>query len=298
MADPVPPPVTGSTRLAAVIGSPVRHSRSPVLANAAFAAAGLDWVLVALEVAPGRGAAAVDAARTLGIDGLMVTMPHKHDVVGALDRLTPAAAALGAVNSIAREDGALVGDNTDGPGLVASLRADQDLDPAGARCVVLGAGGAARSVVWALADAGAAEVVVVNRTRAAAEVAAALAGAVGRVGSAEDVAAADLVVNATSVGMGVAPDAPGPMPVAEDLLGPHHTVVDLVYQPLSTPLLRAAARRGARPVDGLGMLVHQAALSIRRWTGVDPQVQVMAAAARGGAAPSAADDPPPVTRTT
>lgn len=281
MAEPtVVPSVSGTTRLAAVIGDPVRHSRSPRLANAAFAAAGLDWLMVALTVPEGDGAAAVDAARVLGLGGLMVTMPHKAAVIPALDDLTPAARALGAVNSIAWEGDRLVGDNTDGPGLVDSLRADQGLDPAGLRCVVAGAGGAARSVVWALADAGAASVVVVNRTVERAEVAAALAGPAGRVGTALDVAEVDLVVNATSVGMGAAPDALGPLPFPGEALRPGQVVVDLVYQPLETPLLRAAAAAGAQPVDGLGMLVHQAARSIRRWTGVAPDVAAMADAVR------------------
>lgn len=263
-----------------MIGSPVRHSRSPLLANAAFAAAGADWTFVALEVAPGSGAAAVRAARTLGIGGLMVTMPHKVDVIDALDGLTPAAEALGAVNSIAWEGERLVGDNTDGPGLVASLRADASFEPAGRRCVVLGAGGAARSAVWALADAGAAEVVVVNRTTARAEVAAALAGGIGRVGDFDDVPGADLIVNATSVGMGAAVDADGPLPVPADRLRAGQVVVDAVYQPLETPLLRAAAAAGAVPVDGLGMLVHQAARTIRRWIGTDPDVTAMTDAVR------------------
>lgn len=280
MADPTAQVLTGSTRLAAVIGSPVRHSRSPLLANAAFASAGLDWAFVAFEVPGGGAGAAVAAMRALDLGGLMVTMPHKADVIAHLDRLTPAAAALGAVNSIAWEGDALVGDNTDGPGLVASLRADQDFDVAGLRCAVLGAGGAARSVAWALADAGAADVAVVNRTLEKAELAATLAGPVGRVGGLPDIARADLVVNATSVGMGSAPGEEGPMPFDAVVLGPNQTVVDLVYLPLETPLLRAAAERGARPVDGLGMLVHQAARSIERWTGVSPDVAAMAAAAR------------------
>ena len=272
--------VSGSTRVAAVIGSPVSHSRSPLLANAAFQAAGLDWACVAFEVSPGAAREAVAAMRTLSLGGLMVTMPHKGDVIPWLDRLSPAAAALGAVNSIAWEGTELVGDNTDGPGLLASLRVDSGIDPSGLRCAVIGAGGAARSVVWALAAAGAAEVIVVNRTQEKAEVAAALAGTSGRVGSPADVVVADLVINATSVGMGAGSDADGPLPMDPGLLGPHQTVVDLVYMPLKTPLLRAAAARGANPVDGLGMLVHQAALSIKRWTGIDPDLAAMARAAR------------------
>lgn len=278
---PSSPAITGSTRLAAVIGWPVRHSRSPQLANAAFAAAGLDWTMVALEVAPGDVARAVEAVRALDIGGLMVTMPHKADIAPFLDDLTPAALALGAVNSVAWVDDRLVGDNTDGAGLVASLRA-HGIDPAGRHVVVLGAGGAARSVIWALAESGAADVAVLNRTADRAVEAARLAGSIGRVGSAGDLATADLVVNATSVGFGATEDDAGAIPCDPDLLGDRHTVVDLVYQPLSTSLLRAAGARGARVVDGLGMLVHQAALSLERWTGVAPDVAVMDRAARQG----------------
>ena len=210
----------------------------------------------------------------------MVTMPHKAAVIPHLDEVTPTAAALGAVNSISWVEGALVGHNTDGHGLVRSLRVDEGLEVSGSRCVVLGAGGAARAVVHALAEAGASDVAVVNRTASAAEVAAGLAGAVGRVGDAADVAAADLVVNATSVGMGAEAGSTSPLPVDPGRLGPGQVVVDLVYQPLRTPLLTVAAERGARCVDGLGMLVHQAALTIERWTGTDPDVSVMARAAR------------------
>jgi shikimate dehydrogenase len=271
--------VSGATTVAAVIGSPVRHSRSPAIVNAAFAAAGLDWVFAAFEVAPGRGADAVAAMRTLGLGGLSVTMPHKADVIAALDRLSPDAEALGAVNCIARDGHELVGHNTDGPGLVRSL-ADAGAGVAGRRCAVLGAGGAARAVIRALAGAGAAEVAVVNRTPERAEAAAALAGAVGRVAPADAVADADMVVNATSVGMGAAEGDAGPLPVAAELLGPGQVVVDLVYLPLRTPLLAAAAARGAHPVDGLGMLVHQAAIAVEHWTGVAPDVAVMQAVAR------------------
>jgi shikimate dehydrogenase len=206
-------------------------------------------------------------------------MPHKEAVIPALDRISADAEALQAVNCIAWEGDELVGHNTDGAGLVRSLRADADVDVAGRRCVVLGAGGAARSVVRALAAAGAAEVVVVNRTAARAETAARLAGSVGAIGGAEVIGAADVVVNATSVGMGASgPD--GPSPVPDGVLGPHQVVVDLVYVPLETPLLGQARDVGAVAVDGLGMLVHQAALAVERWTGVDPDVAAMRAAAR------------------
>lgn len=273
-------PISGATRLAGVIGSPVRHSRSPQLVNAAFAAAGLDWTYLAFEVAAGGGAAAVEAMRTLGLGGLSVTMPHKHDVIAALDRLTPDAAALDAVNCIAWEDDQLVGHNTDGDGLLDALAADQGLRPDGLACVVLGAGGAARSVIRALASAGAADVAVVNRTVTKAESAAALAGSVGRVGGDADVAAADLVINATSVGMGAAPGDASATPVDPSLLRAGQTVVDLVYLPLRTPLLAQAEAVGATTVDGIGMLVHQAARAVALWTGTVPDVAAMDAAAR------------------
>lgn len=273
---------TGSTRVAAVIGHPVQHSRSPAIANAAFAAARADWTFVALDVAPGDAEAAVHAARVLGFGGLMVTMPHKAEVIPALDDLTPAARALGAVNSIFRDGDRLVGDNTDGPGLVAAL-ASEGVAVEGARCAVVGAGGAARSIAWALGDAGAGDVVVVNRTRSRAEVAAALAGPVGRIGSVDDITGVDVVINATSVGMGAPEGAAGPLPVPAETIGEGQIVLDAVYQPLETPLLRAAAAAGARPIDGLGMLVHQAAISIRRWIGTEPDITTMTEAARRGA---------------
>lgn len=280
MADAPGASLRGTTRIAGVIGDPVRHSRSPALVNAAFAAAGLDWAYAAFEVAAGDGPAAVAAMRSLQLGGLSVTMPHKHDVIAALDGLSPSASVLGAVNCIAWDGGDLVGHNTDGAGLVASLATDHDIDLAGRRCLVLGAGGAARAVVHALAGASGEQVTVVNRTPARAEAAAALAGARGRVGDERDVSSADVVVNATSIGMGASPGADGPTPVAIDALGPGQVVVDLVYQPLDTPLLAGARQRGAVAIDGLGMLVHQAALAIALWTGVEPDIDVMAEAAR------------------
>lgn len=270
--------VTATTRTAAVIGNPVRHSLSPVIHNAAFRALDLDWIYVAHDVAPGRGAAAVDAMRTLHLGGMSVTMPHKADVAGAVDRVTPQAARLGAVNCIAWDRGELVGHNTDGPGFVDSLELEMGEAVQGQRCVVLGAGGAARAVILALAEAGASEIVVVNRTSAKALAAAELAGSVGRVGEVADTPRADIVVNATSIGMAGTPSAGAtPVPAAE--LGAGQVVADLVYHPHRTPLLMAAEHAGARCVGGVGMLVHQAAHQFRLWTGRDAPVDVMTAAA-------------------
>jgi shikimate dehydrogenase len=210
--------------------------------------------------------------RTLGIAGLSVTMPHKEDVAAAVELLAPAAAALRSVNTVSRDDaGRLVGHSTDGDGFVASLAA-AGITVDDVRVVVLGAGAAARSVVDALGRAGARDVAVVNRTRDKAVGAAALAPT-GRVGSLDDIVAADIVVNATSIGMGSAE-----LPVDPTLLRPGQVVADLVYHPLETALLAAARAAGCTPVDGLGMLVHQAVLQQEIWTGIRPDPTVMRAA--------------------
>jgi shikimate dehydrogenase len=274
--------ITGRTRVAGVIGWPARHSLSPVIHNAALDACGLDWVYVAFEVPEGAAGLAVGGMRSLGIEGLSVTMPHKAAVIGALDVLTADAEALGAVNCISRDGPGLLGDNTDGIGFLDALRIDEGVDPAGMRCVVVGAGGAGRAVARALGGAGAAEVIVVNRSPGPAARAAELAGPVGRVGTAEAVDAADLVVNATPLGMGVVVTTSGdgePLPVDPDRLGAGQLVVDLVYHPATTPLLAAARQRGAAAANGLGMLIHQAGHAFRRWTGEDPSLEAMSAAA-------------------
>lgn len=270
-------PITGRTRLGAVIGSPVAHSLSPALHNAAFEAADLDWRFVAFDVAPGRGARAVDAMVTLGIAALAVTTPHKRDVASAVDEVDAAAAALESVNTVVlRPDGTTFGASTDGAGFVASLRAD-GVEPSGLRTLVFGAGAAARSIVDALGRSGAVDIAIVNRTTETAVSAAALAPT-ARVGTVDDVAAADLIVNATPVGMGGMGGVTA-LPVDPERLVSDHVVADIVYHPLDTPLLRAARRIGARTIDGLGMLVHQAALQQELWTGRRPDVAVLRAAA-------------------
>ncbi|MEA2705011.1 MAG: shikimate dehydrogenase [Actinomycetota bacterium] len=276
------------TRLAAVIGSPVRHSRSPAIHNAAFRALGLDWVYLAFEVAPGEVADALGGMRALGIAGLSVTIPHKEAAAAVVDELSATARALGAANTIVvHEDGVLFGENTDAAGFLASL-GDAGVDPRGQRCVVRGAGGAARAVVWALAVAGADEVAVVpGRHASRAEATARLAGVVGRVGDSSDVGAARIVVNATPLGMAqgsspVQPRGAADLPFDPESLGPGQVVVDLVPSP-TTALLEAAAARGAAVVDGLGMLVHQGALAFQLWTGREAPFDVMRAAAAAAA---------------
>ena len=278
------------TTVVGVMGYPVRHSLSPLLHNAAFAALGLNWVSVAFEVAGGRAVAALDGMRALGVAGLSVTMPHKADVAAAVDECSAVATRLRAVNCVLNRDGRLYGDNTDGAGFLASLARAAHFDPAGKRCLIIGAGGAARAVTLALADAGAAEVTVLNRTPARAVDVAALAGPVGRVvdgGPAPGpalAAAAELVVNATPVGMHGAGAAGDGWLIAPSLFHDGQVVADLVYAPRPTPWLAAAAETGATTVDGLGMLVHQAAAQLELWTGLPAPVDVMWQAVAGGVA--------------
>jgi shikimate dehydrogenase len=289
------PPVAGwpvagwpdaSTTVVGVTGYPVRHSLSPLLHNAAFAALELNWVSLGFEVAPGRIAAALEGMRALQVRGLSVTMPHKADVASLVDECSAGAARLRTVNCVINRDGVLRGENTDGAGFLASLVRAAGFDPAGKRCLVIGAGGAGRAVVLALAEGGAASVIVVNRTAPRAAEAAALAGTAGRsveVGAKSDALAreADLVVNATPVGMEGAGSANAGSLIAPSLLHAGQVAVDLVYVPRPTPWLAAAAAAGATAVDGLGMLVHQAAIQLELWTGVPAPVDVMWRAAAG-----------------
>ena len=260
-----------------MIGDPIGHSLSPTIHNAAFAATGLDWVYVAFPTPPGSAPAAISSMRALGICGLSVTMPHKEAVLGELDELSPDAELLGAVNCVTRVGDRLVGDSTDGAGFLAGLHADFEFDPYGARCVVLGAGGAARSVVLALARAGAASVQVVNRTRSRGERAAALAGGAGSVAAVECVDGADLVVNATPVGMAGAAQQDA-VPCDASLLSRGQIVAELIYHPRRTPLMDAAQARGCRTSNGISMLVHQAAVAFESWTGVPGPVAAMTVA--------------------
>jgi shikimate dehydrogenase len=273
-----------------VIGSPVRQSLSPLLHNAAFAALDLNWVSLAFPVAPGQVPAALNGMRALGVAGLSVTMPHKAEVATLVDSCSDVAAQLQAVNCVINEDGTLRGANTDGDGFLASLRRAAGFEPAGKRCLVIGAGGAARAVTHALGRAGAADVAVVNRTPDRAGAVAALAGSAGRAVATVDaaqVAQSDLVVNATPVGMagmagaagaagaGESADESEQWLVAPGLLHAGQVVTDLVYAPRPTPWLAASAAAGATTVDGLGMLVHQAALQLELWTGQEAPVDVM-----------------------
>ena len=264
--------ISGSTRVVGVIGDPVDHSRSPAMHNAAFASLGLDWVYVAFPVPRGEGAAATRAVPSLGLAGLNVTMPHKADAASACDRLALDASALGSVNTVVDSDGAIVGHSTDGDGFLRALD-DEGVTVAGKDTLVFGAGGVGRAIVHALGRAGAA-VTVAARRPASARAAAALAPD-GVAASWGDVAVEqfDVIVNATPLGMGAEAPPFDPSRLHEDQF-----VFDTVY-PADTPLLVAARARGLRVAGGLGMLVHQGALSFALWTGIAPPLDVMRAAA-------------------
>lgn len=258
----------------AVIGSPVVHSLSPVMHNAVFDRLGMEATYGALEVRPEDFRATVESMRRSEYLGLSVTMPHKDAAFDVADESSVHARRVGAVNTLSFLDGRIVGDSTDGIGCVRAL-GRHGIGVEGARCVVLGAGGAARSVIVALEEARAREVVVVNRTYDKALVA--IEGVDRcRVGTEGDVAGADVVVNCTSVGMGTAES-----PVVRESLHGVGCVLDAVYFPLRTALLDAAVAEGALGIDGLWMLVHQAVEQQRIWFhhDVDPSIMRDAALA-------------------
>ena len=256
------------TTLAGVLGFPVGHSRSPAMMGAAFRELGLDWRYLKLPVPPERFAETVHALPRSGFKGANVTVPHKlaaHDL--AVER-TPAARAIGAANTLTFGEEGIEADNTDAGGFIDALGEP----PAGQRALVLGAGGAARAVVWALREGGAADVIVWNRTPARAE---ALARELGARIVTRPIPA-DLLVNATTVGLSPSDSL---AELGLDIIDTPPVVVDLVYGPEPTPVERWAARGGARVVPGLEVLVRQGARTLERWTGNAAPVEAMRAAA-------------------
>lgn len=269
--------IGGATRVVAVLGWPVEHSLSPVIHNAAFAAMELDWVYVALPVAPGDIPEAVAGLAALGFAGANVTMPHKEAVTDAVDTLSEDAQRLRAVNTIEIAARRIVGHNTDAPGFARFLEDDAAFDAAGRTALLYGAGGAARACALALARAGLTRLVVALRVPARAkDLEAALDGyatTVQVVGFDEAKrVTAELIVNGTPLGLH---GESLPLPA----LRPSTVVVDLLYRPVATPLQQAARAAGGSAFGGLGLLLHQAALSFEIWTGRKPPLEVMSAAA-------------------
>jgi shikimate dehydrogenase len=270
-------------KTAGIIGHPVAHSLSPVFQSAAFAARGLDVRYELWDTPPGTLAGRVASLHNDAVIGANVTVPHKEAVIPLLDDLDEQAAPVGAVNTIVNRAGRLTGYNTDGPGFLRALAAEAGFDCRGRSVLILGAGGAARGIAFAVAASGAAEVAVLNRSAARAE---RLVADVARAGFAaralppgQSLARYDCIVNCTSVGMHGGPDPAG-IPINVAALAPGALVVDIVYAPEQTPLLRAAAGRGIRSLPGLPMLIYQGALAFELWTGIEAPVDVMFAAAR------------------
>ena len=273
--------IDAQTRLFAVIGNPLGHSLSPVLHNTFLSTLGINGVYVALPIEDGRLEQAVAGLFAAGLGGVNVTIPYKEAVIPYLKALTPQAQACQAVNTLIPADEGFIGDNTDGAGLLAALEEEHGWQACGRRILLAGAGGAAKGVATALALAGAEEIMVVNRSLARAE---ALAQWIGQLGSTRGQALpqealaekaiyahCDTIINTTSVGM--SPQVEAMIPLRTAYLTTEHLVADIIYNPLETRLLREARQQGARTSSGLGMFIHQGALSLEKWLGVRPQTQ-------------------------
>jgi shikimate dehydrogenase len=264
--------VLSATARLGVLGWPVAHSRSPAMQRAALRALRLDdWHYQRLPVPPALVAQTIRALPAAGFRGANVTVPHKEAALRSADAASESARAIGAANTLTFADGAIHADNTDAPGLLAAL----PHSPAGARALVLGAGGSARAAAYALREAGAAEVSILNRTPARAQ---RLAHDLGvRVATAPE--PCDLLVNCTTVGL----HDPDELPIDLRMVGDHPTVVDFVYRDGATALVRAALAAGLPCVDGVEILVRQGALSLERWTARPAPLEVMRTAAAGDA---------------
>ena len=276
------PILTGHTRIVGVIGDPVEHSRSPQMHNAAFAKAGLDYVYVPFHVRPDDLMDAIAGFRAINVVGINVTLPHKQAVIPSLTSISREAELIGAVNTLSFNDGEIQGDNTDAPGVLRALEENENMSvPVGEDVVVLGAGGAARAVVVALALAGVASITIANRT---VEKAIALAEEMAEKTDVpmhgmgltdaqlpDAVHQSSLLVNTATTSM----DANHPLLISADWLQQRTIVYDIVYTPPVTPLMQAANERGCRTLGGIGMLVHQGAIAFEKWTGVAPCTETM-----------------------
>lgn len=281
---------SGNTSLVGLIGWPIGHSLSPLMHNAAFQALDLDWLYLPLPVRPGEVGAALKGLAALNFSGCNVTVPHKETVLEHLDKIDHVAKALGAVNTISIKDGITYGANTDPAGFLLDLQ-ERGIDPKGMDAAVLGAGGGARGVLYALAQAQVNSVIVINRTikRAGALVqdmdSVFSAGTLGAKPLTREVfetlgQMVDLVINTTPVGM---VPKEGECPWPENVPMPGKTIYyDLVYNPKETLFLTRARAAGAVAVGGLGMLIYQGALSFKIWTGQQAPIDVMRQACERG----------------
>ncbi|MFN0144887.1 MAG: shikimate dehydrogenase [Dehalococcoidia bacterium] len=270
-------------KFAGIIGHPVAHSLSPVFQAAAFAACGLDVTYERWDTPPEALHGRVLGLREPRFLGANVTIPHKEAVFPFLDELGGQSARVGAVNTIVNRAGRLFGFNTDGPGFVTALKNEAAFDPAGKTILLLGAGGAARGIAFALAEGRALRIEIANRSAArAARLATDVAAAGGDVSVAAetgDFSRYDCVVNCTSLGMLHSPGA-ALLPCDPSSMRPGPLAVDIVYTPERTPFLQAAEAAGLQTLSGLPMLIYQGALAFELWTGVHAPVDVMFDAAR------------------
>jgi len=269
-------PINAATRLCAIFGSPIRHSASPAMHNAAFAALGLNWRYVAFEVDPKNLRAAIDGAKVMGLAGLNLTVPHKLLAMDMVDALDESAKTWGAVNVIRFDEKGATGFNTDAEGFAISLREDLALDLRGAKVLLLGAGGAGRTAALKLASEKVAELFLVNRTpvraeEIAVEIKARFPEVKATVGYPQ--VPVDLLVNATSLGL--KPEDGSPLDEKFFPLKQARTVYDMIYRPAETTLLQAAKAAGCRTANGLGMLLYQGARAFEIWTGQPAPLEVM-----------------------
>lgn len=262
----------GPEKLFGIFGYPIAHSLSPLMHNTAFRHLGLPYLYLPFLVHPQQLAEAVHGVRALGIQGINVTIPHKEAMTLLVDRLTPEAQIIGAINTVLADGNTLIGHNTDGTGFLTALEQEAHYTVAGKTMLLLGAGGSAKAIAVQLALAGIHKIILANRTRVRAEMLAthlythtsvpscavipfdqsALATAMQEV---------DLIVNATAIGL----ESKEELPLPVEQLSSRHLVCDIVYRPLLTPLLRAAQQCGARVLDGLEMLIYQGALAFQYW---------------------------------
>lgn len=277
-------PINGRTKIVGIIGDPVEHSLSPVMHNAAFKHLNMNFAYIPFHVKPEQLSQAIKGMRALGMIGLNVTVPHKIEVMEYLDEISSAAAAIGAVNTIYIKDNRLIGDNTDGQGFIRALIEDEGITIAGKSVVILGAGGSARAIGYSLLKEGISRLIFCNRTISRAEEMArsfqsmsVFVAGMGIEDSREEITQTDIIINTTSIGM----KQGDPLLIDPSLIKKGQVVYDIIYSPPETPLLQWAKARGARAINGLGMLVHQGALAFELWTGCPAPIMIMRKAILG-----------------
>jgi shikimate dehydrogenase len=277
----MPDEVYYMSELVGVFGHPVAENPTIVMQEAAFREMGLSWRYLTIEVFPEDLAAAIGGLRAFNMKGINLTIPHKVEVLNYLDEVAPDARLMGAVNTVRRDGDKLIGENTDGKGFLQSLREDASCDPAGMQVTILGAGGAARAITVELALTGAKSITVVNRTASRGQV---LVDLLRDKTSAETTfhpwtgtysipKDTDILVNATSIGL--YPDVDARPDLDYATVTSNMIVSDVIPNPPRTPFLREAEKRGAKTLDGLGMLVYQGAIGFEMWTGMAAPVEAM-----------------------